>query len=191
MNEYSKFKVYCKELERHKRIHKGKASNHSNSVPLSVSASEIMEHDVSKRTDREKLRVQLKEFMVNEDATLTEEQIKSLVYKIYPKLVLTRIEASDSVAFAALNNAAAIISDANMGVVHTSICFNGCLIEWNNSSLVSIRKAEGSTIILAAGLKHRGKSYLEIPILAYNKWLDKVCKTNKQSFVDILSRLLI
>lgn len=63
-----------------------------------------------------------------------------------------------------------------MGVLHTAIMINKCLIDFNNSHLVMIRPATGTYTFLCATLKDKGKSYVEVPVAELDNFLDKVWK---------------
>lgn len=104
---YQKFIVYKKELDRHVAIEQRKSPTQMiKSSSISVSASELMESEVMKRLDREKIRLELKKHILardDEENTPADVDENDLVYKLYFKYVLVTIPASTS-AFAALLN---------------------------------------------------------------------------------------
>lgn len=168
---YAKFKVYIKEVERNKDYISKSSSRQA--IISKVSASQIMEGLASKRVDRKALRAELKALMIKED-TLPEDLDTDMVYKLYPRLIFSTIDASSMSHVSFLNDLLSPLSEANMGVSHTAVCFNNCLIEWNNSHMVVIRETKGSKAFLSATIKYKGKSYLEIPVLAFEEFLDKI-----------------
>lgn len=166
--------MYVKELERHRELlKKQNKSADPSTLSFAMSASEFMEGMAAKRVDKKTLKQELMTHMVN--VTDLSKLNPDDIFKIYPKMVLTSIPASSNKFYVMLNDAVSTISDSNLGVVHTAICLNNAMIEWNNSHLVVIREAKGTYTFLAASIKYHGKSYVEIPVKEFDAFLDKVC----------------